>query len=271
MSFTKKLSEIKVGIAISTFTNNKTDSKRYQIIDRSLQSLQKIISQSKLNTYVIIVIDGTVPAIHKEILLKYNFYIFKRTLNGGVARTKNTSIRLLLEQDIDIGFLADDDVLYREGCLEKYCQVILDGNIHHLGFCQMHPLVHPINEWEKFGYIETKYNGQRVMKHGGGGVGCWLSFTPELIKKIGYFKVMAGKYGYEHINFTHRCIYHKMIPHAMDIVEPLKYMDHIGFVPVGYNKFNKSHSIEEEYRKMENKKNQEEWKKDMDKYVKLIE
>ena len=28
------------------------------------------------------------------------------------------------------------------------------------------------------------------MKHGGGGVGCWLSFTPELIKKIGYFKVM---------------------------------------------------------------------------------
>ena len=79
MSFSKKLSEIKVGIAISTFTNNKTDFKRYEIIDKSLQSLQKIISQSKLNIYVIIVVDGTVPDIHKELLLKYNFYIFKRT------------------------------------------------------------------------------------------------------------------------------------------------------------------------------------------------
>ena len=107
----------------------------------------------------------------------------------------------------------------------------------------MHPLVHPKNEWKKFGYIKTNMNGEEIMKHSGGGVGCWLSFTPELIKKIGYFKVMEGKYGYEHINFTHRCIYHNMIPHGCDIVDPFSYMDHIGFEPVGYNKFNNGNEV----------------------------
>ena len=76
---------------------------------------------------------------------------------------------------------------------------------------------------------------------------------------------------FEHINFTHRCVYHNMIPHGCDIIDPLLYMDHIGFEPVGYNKFNKSHSISEEVRVNENKKNRNEWKKNLDKYVNLIE
>jgi hypothetical protein len=271
MSFTKNLNEIKIGIAISTYTEEKTNAKRYEIIDRSLQSLQEVVKTTKVNTYVVIVVDGKVPEKHMNLINKYNFNVYKRPQNGGVARTKNTSIRLLLEQNVNIGFLADDDVLYKNGCLEKYCDVILKGQIHHIGFCQMHPLVHPKNEWTKFGYIKTNINGQEIMKHGGGGVGCWLSFTPELIKKIGYFKVMTGKYGYEHINFTHRCIYHNMIPHGCDIVDPFSYMDHIGFEPVGYNKFNKSHSISEETRVTENTKNKYEWKKNLDKYINLIE
>ena len=269
--FNKNLNEIKVGIAISTFTENKTEDKRYDIIKKSLDSLQEIINKTKINTYVVIVVDGQVPLKHLNVIDKYDFSIYMKSTNGGVARAKNTSIKLLLEQNIDIGFLADDDVLYKEGCLEEYCSTILNGKIHHIGYCQMHPLVHPKNEWKKMGYIETEYNEQKIMKHGGGGVGCWLSFTPELIKKIGYFKVMKGKYGYEHINFTHRCITQKMIPFAMDIIDPIRVMDHIGFEPVGYNKFNKSHSISEEYRKAENKKNKDEWKKDLDKYVEIIE
>ena len=119
--------------------------------------------------------------------------------------------------------------------------------------------------------IKTKLNGHEIMKHSGNGVGCWLSFTPELIKKIGYFKVMKGKYGYEHINFTHRCIYHKIIPFALDIVNPLNYLDHIGFEPVGYNKFNKNHSINDEYRKEENKKNSKEWNINFDEHICCIE
>ena len=74
------------------------------------------------------------------------------------------------------------------------------------------------------------------------------------------FKILSGKYGYEHINFTHRCIYHKMIPFALDIINPFQYMDHIGFEPIGYNQFKKSHSISENYRKSENSKNRQEFR-----------
>lgn len=271
MSFNKKLNDIKIGIAISTFTEEKTNIKRYDIIDRSLVSLTKIINETKLNVYIVIVVDGYIPKKHNDILSKYNFNIYRRQCNGGVARTKNTSIRLLLEQNIDIGFLADDDVLYKTRCLEKYCSTILKGSIHHIGYCQIHPIVHPKNEWKKMGYIQTTYNNEPIMRHGGGGVGCWLSFTPKLIEKIGYFKVMKGKYGYEHINFTHRCISQNIIPFAMDIIDPIRFIDHIGFEPVGYNKFNKSHSISEQYRINENKKNKNDWKKDLDKYIKCLE
>ena len=263
---------MKIGIAISTYTQENTNPERYKIIEKSLQSLNKINNQNtKYSLYITIVIDGEIPIIHKNLLDKFSFNIYQRKTNGGVAKTKNTSIKLLLNENVDIGFLADDDIEYKTGILEKYVDTIKLGNIHHIGFCQMHPLVHPKNEWEKMGYIKSKYNNVEVMKHGGGGVGCWLSFTPELIKKIGYFKVMAGKYGYEHINFTLRSIYHKMIPFAMDIINPLEYIDHIGFEPMSYNKYKKSHSISEDYRIIENKKNKEIYKLDLDKYIKIKE
>jgi hypothetical protein len=263
---------MKIGIAISTYTENKTELERYSIIKTSLNSLENIQKLNKeYELYIIIVVDGEIPEIHNKVLNEFKFNIYRREKNGGVARTKNTSIRLLLENNVDIGFLADDDVEYKPGILEKYVETIKQGKIHHMGFCQMHPLVHPENEWEKMGYVKQKYNNAEVMKHGGGGVGCWLSFTPELIKKIGYFKVMQGKYGYEHINFTLRAIHHKMIPFAIDIINPLEFIDHIGFEPVGYNKFKKSHSITEDYRVSENKKNKNEYKKNLDIYISNIE
>ena len=66
--FIKKLNEIKVGIAISTFTESKTEDKRYEIIKKSLDSLQEIINKTKINTYVVIVVDGQVPLKHLNII-----------------------------------------------------------------------------------------------------------------------------------------------------------------------------------------------------------
>lgn len=261
---------MKIGIAISTYTEELTEENRYNIIDKSLQSLQYYLNKTKLNIYCVIVVDGVIPIKHQNILNKYgmdkNINIYHKKENSGVAKTKNTSIKLLLEQNIDYGFLMDDDVEYRLDCIEKYVEVMIKTGSHHMSYCQMPEIVHPKNEWAKMGYIKTIYNGIEVMKHGGGGVGCLLSFTPKLIKKIGYFKVMKGKYGYEHINFTHRAIYSGLIPYVCDIMEANKYIDHIGFEPIGLNKFKKSHSISENYRKSENNKNKDEWKKNLDKY-----
>ena len=126
-TFEKSLNSIKVGIAISTFSESKTCAKRYEIIKRSLDSLEKVIQQTTFNVYVVIVVDGSVPKRHYNILSKYNFIIYQKKQNGGVARTKNTCIRLLLEQNTDIGFLADDDVLYKNNCIDIYNT----GNIYN--------------------------------------------------------------------------------------------------------------------------------------------
>ncbi len=262
---------MKIGIAVSTYSNQNTSENRFNLIKTSLDSLKKNIKNSEHEIFVIIVVDGAICEKHITILSNYDFNIYYKSENGGVARVKNTSIRLLLEQNIDIGFLADDDVLYKKNFLQPYIESIIKGKIEHMGYCQMPEKVHPRNEWDKMGYIKTNYNGVDVMKHGGKSVGCWLSFTPELIKKIGYFKVMEGKYGYEHINFTLRCIEQKIIPYAMDIIEPEKYLTHIGFMPFGHNKFLKSHSLEENIRIEENNKNKIEYLKDLEQYCKCIE
>ena len=262
---------MKIGIAISTYSNQNTNDNRYTLINQSLLSLKKNIKHSEYQTYVVIVVDGNVPQKHIDILKKYPFDIHIKKINGGVARVKNTSIRLLLEQNINIGFLADDDVLYKKDFLKPYVNSIIKGNILHMGYCQVPEKVHPRKEWESLGYIKTEYNGVEVMKHGGKSVGCWLSFTPELIKQIGYFKVMEGKYGYEHINFTLRCIEQKIIPYAIDIINPEEYISHIGFLPFGPNKFLKTHSLENDIRIKENNKNKSEYLKDLDKFFQCIE
>ena len=139
MPFTKNIDEIKIGIAISTYTEEKTEPKRYEIIDRSLKSLQKVLKTTKINTYVVIIVDGKVPDKHINLLKKYDFNVYIRPKNGGVARTKNTSIRLLLEQNVDIGFLADDDLLYKNNCIDVYANFICKTECHHLIASYPHP------------------------------------------------------------------------------------------------------------------------------------
>lgn len=261
----------KIGLAISTFSEPNTDKERYLIIKQSLDSLQEYLKKTKLNIYVVIVVDGLIPDVHKKLLNNYKFNIENKTENGGVSKVKNTGIRLLLEQKIDLGFLCDDDILYKNDCLEQYINCMTKGKIPHMGYCQMDPIVEPRNTWEKRGYVKVQINNTYVMKHKGRGVGCLLTFTPELIKKIGYFKVLPGKYGYEHINFTYRCIHQKMIPHACDILNALNYIDHIGFKPISEKKFKKNHSISESIRVEENKKNKNVWNLELNKYIELIE
>ena len=180
------------------------------------------------------------PEKHNELLKKYDFNIYYRPENGGVAKAKNTSIRLLLEQNIDIGFLADDDVLYKNNCFDVYSKFICNTECHHLIACYPHPQVHP--DWNKMNYILDNYKGEKIRKHGGG-VGYFLSFTPELINKVGYFKVLPGKFGLEHINFSKRVISMKMSEFHFDMDNSVEYIEHIGFWPISENLYGKCHSI----------------------------
>jgi hypothetical protein len=271
MSLDKKINEIKLGMAISTYSNKNTSLDRYLIIDKSLESLNEYLKNTSLKIYCVIIVDGPIPEKHWEILNKYNFNIYCRKINGGVACTKNTSIRKLIENKIDIGVLLDDDVFYYCGSFEKYVESMIKCKLHHMLYCQMDENIRPKNQWKNHDYYKVDINNHFVMRHRGKGVGCLLTFTPELINKIGYFKVMSGKYGYEHINFTFRAIKSGMISNSYDIVNSEQYIDHIGFEHLGKGKFKKIHSICEKERITENNKNKNEWKSDLTQYIEIIE
>lgn len=259
---------VKIGIAVSTFTEEGTEDKRYEIIDKSLQSLYNTLKTTDTQVYVVVVIDGNVPDKHRQILDKYAFKTYQRSSNGGVARTKNTCIRLLMEQRIDIGFLVDDDLLYNNNCFDVYTRLITKTKCHHIIACYPHPKVHP--DWNKLNYVLDTYHEEKIRKHGGE-TGYFLSFTPELINTIGYFRVLPGKFGSEHINFSNRVLSMGMAEFHFDIDESIRYVEHIGFWPIAENLYGKCHSISQHSQQHSSKINNRYVNIDLDKKIELVE
>ena len=268
MLFEKDVESLKIGLAISTYSERNTEKKRYEIIERSLNSLRDILKNKEI--YVVIVVDGEIPEVHNELLKKYNFEIYRREKNGGVAKTKNTCIRLLMEKKIDIGFLADDDVLFKNNCFEIYKKFIYNTNCHHLISCYPHPEVHPVETWDKLNYKLEKYKGELIRKHNGG-VGYFLSFTRELINKIGYFTVLPQKFGSEHVNFSKRVISMNMAKFHFDIDKSVNYVEHIGFWPLAENLYGKCHSISKTNQKKCSEENRKYVNIDLHKKIECVE
>lgn len=190
-------------LTISTYFGNNTSIERLDIFKDSIASLIK----TNFNGNIYIVDDGSTTDDHLSFVERLhipNLTIVKKPLNSGIARTKNTCLRLIHSHG-GIGFLADDDLIYGENWSSEYEQAIIKTNIHH--FCafiegaQTDPIV--INN---VSLRSTPWVN-----------GCFLTVTKQLIDHIGYFKVMEYGYGHEHSNFTLRCRHNKAIPSFLDI------------------------------------------------------
>ncbi len=222
----------RIGIAVSTFSHEKTSAQRYQIIDQSLNSLLASTHHFDASSLVrLIVVDGPVPQAHERLLERYSGYfsIVRRPINGGAARAKNSAIRILLDEGVTIGFLLDDDVSCQRGWLEQYTAFCRSMNVHHVaGFAKQHFFPEG-PKWQELNMRYESHGKWRIIKHRGAH-GHLLTFTPELIEKIGYFKVYPGKMGGWHANFTYRAVRAGLggFPWAVDLADGEKYIEHIG-------------------------------------------
>jgi hypothetical protein len=54
--------------------------------------------------------------------------------------------------------------------------------------------------------------------------GLLLSFTPEVLNKVGGFKVLPARWGYEHINWTRRIVKAELAPFTADICNSNQYV-----------------------------------------------
>jgi hypothetical protein len=203
---------VKLGVSISTHSSDQTPIERYDVIENCFQSL---VDNNPGNIEVNIISDG-ITEKHRKIIEKFPFNHIERTYNGGIAKTKNTSIKTILEQGCDIGFLSDDDMIFKDKELfNAYTEAIIKTEIPH--YC----LFLEANG-EKDCHVR-EVNGFEI-KQTPWVNGCFLTFTKEMIEQIGYFKVMSYKYGHEHSNFTLRCRHKNITKFHCDILNSSDYI-----------------------------------------------
>lgn len=206
-----KLISGKIGVSISTHSDNNTDIGRYDIIEECLQSLIDIDP----DVYINIISDG-ITDYHEKIINKFPFDHIKRSESGGISKVKNQGIDSILGRGYDYGFLIDDDVIFKDKeIFNTYTSTIIETDIPH--YCLF------LNDDGSNCNIEVVNNVS--IKKTPWVNGCFLTFTRELIEKIGYFKVLTYRYGHEHSNFTRRSVHHKEIPFYCDVLNATDLLD----------------------------------------------
>lgn len=202
---------MKHGIAISTYFPKNYREERLNIFSKSIRSLL----DSGFSGKIFLVDDGSDVIDHIGIVktedTEKRIKIIMKPQNTGIAKTKNTCIKTLLDHGCPIGFLADDDIEYSPGWAEHYVNSMKGSKIPHMSL-----FIEP-------GAEIVEHNGYKVRKtpHVNG---CFLTFTKNLIKSVGYFKVLPYKYGHEHSNFSIRNVIMRKVPFYCDAVDSEKYI-----------------------------------------------
>jgi len=204
---------MKTGLAITTYFREDTDRERLFIFLRSMEGL--LISDYPGSIYL--VDDGSTYTEHirsMRIINKGGKVKIVTRPHGGIARAKNTCIKLLLEDGVAVGVLADDAVLYKDPrWYQVYSEAVSATGIDHLSFYHNNKL------------CELVYYNEYPLRKTPDVNGCFFTFTKRLIDKIGYMKVLPNDYGHEHSNFSFRADRLFGQRGFFDIVDAKRYID----------------------------------------------
>ena len=188
-------------IAILTYVD-KPDARLQARLDETLYTL----AQSGYPGKVFVVDDGSYEG--RTIFQPHlNLNIHWREVNGGISKGKNTCLRLLKEENVEVGFLADDDLHFHGQWWEPYLEAHACTNVQHFSWALQ----------RKGGEVQ-EVAGHPVVKteHLNG---CLLTFTPEVLEKVGGFEVTPLKWGWDHVNWTNRIVACGLAPFYADVVD----------------------------------------------------
>lgn len=182
---------LRTALAILTYVADGQEP----LVRRRLPECLRTLDRSGYEYPVFIVDDGSGDAAHRKLLsgLSSRYKVIQRPINGGISCAKNTCLKVIAEQGFDLGFLAEDDTEFKPGWWAAYEEAYVRTGVPH--FC-----------WadHRQPAVDGLINGFRV-RHGGKN-GLFITFTPDVIAKVGGFKVMPHSWGYEHIQWTNRVI-----------------------------------------------------------------
>lgn len=209
----------RTALAILTYV----DRDRPPAVRRRLRDALASLERTGYRGAALVVDDGSTCAehlAHLDLLASSGRYeVIRRPANGGVSRAKNTALRALADHDFDVAFLAEDDILFRDGWDLAYTAAMSRSGIQHFSW-----YVHdPANQ-------VVACNGSLVTATSGL-LGLLLTMTREVLTRVGGFKVLPHRYGYEHIQWTYRAILAGLAPFPCDIVDSHRYIGRSALPP----------------------------------------
>jgi uncharacterized protein (DUF3820 family) len=193
------------GFAISTYHRNNDRLESFKTC------ISSIMKYKKADTVVILVDDGSSVKEHVR-WVKTTFptiIVIEKETNSGIAKCKNTCLRMLYNSPCAYFFLLDDDIEILQPIEDKYILSLSDENVHILSGAS--GVNHIISSYS------TNTNITQLLQ------GYLLCFTKQTFIKSGYFKVFPSKYGHEHTWYTYRVMKHNEQTYFLDIKNSVLY------------------------------------------------
>jgi glycosyltransferase involved in cell wall biosynthesis len=203
----------RTALAILTYV----DTARPSCIQQRLRDAIDSLERTSYRDPVLIVDDGSNCEEHLRFvdsLASHDRYrVIRRPVNGGISRAKNTCLRAISELGAEVGFLAEDDIVFHDGWDRAYTEAMDRSGIQHFSW-----------------YVPDTSNqvvacNDCLVTATGGLLGLLLTFTRNVLSGVGGFKIMPRRYGYEHIHWTYRNIFAGFSPFPVDIVDSCRFIE----------------------------------------------
>ena len=199
-------------LAILTYV----DAARPREVGRRLPEAIASLEATSYADPVLIVDDGSTCEAHlaylRDLARQGRYRVIRRATNGGISRAKNTCLRALLTSGAEVGFLAEDDILFAEGWADAYTQAMQRSRIQHFSW-----------------YTPDDANrvvvcNEALVTATAGLLGLLMTFTREVIATVGGFKILPHRYGFEHVHWTQRVVSAGLAPFWVDIADSSRYV-----------------------------------------------
>jgi GT2 family glycosyltransferase len=164
---------------------------------------------------VFVVDDGSTDGAHRGFLSSVGdsrITVIRRPSRGGVSRAKNTCLRILSEQGVDVGFVAEDDIEFRPGWWERYLDAHAKTGISHFSWAWDADPTGPMRKTRRRIGAGTIVQTSRVN-------GVLLTFTRDVLERVGGFRILPRPWGHTHTNWTRRIIAAGLAPYFADVVD----------------------------------------------------
>jgi len=204
-------------LAISTYFREGLNPERLNLFKKSIDSLLN----SNFDSTIFLCDDGSDTQEHINYIDEINdsrIQVIKKGCNGGYSRIKNLGIQLILNSGCDFGFLCDDDILYQPNWFVHYIDAYNQTRYPHYCFYDHEYNIHIKDPGQTF--IHNNIALRRTPMLQGG----MLTFSKEMINKIGYIKVFPRKLGHEHTHWTLKAINRGIVPGFIDLNDSINFL-----------------------------------------------